>query len=255
MWTRAFTGCPARCGSRSEASRRFIASWRASWYRSGRVRRSPAPAGADRASRTACTMAAHSGLRSPWMTPAPSKVVCTDTPRSGPGFPSGSGWARRARSSAQIAARVRRPAPSRAAVMRISSASRRYSPGMALVHLASCRATDLVSTSPSARAASRTWWSRARAWRAWYSAAWAFLAVESPQEPAADGRLPRVGLLEGPQHLGEGSGGHGGRVSVGHEAHDRAQHLHGVVHVRWDHHGAHGGCVTPLGLDRLCVRY
>ena len=158
MWTRALTGCPARCGSRSEASRRRIASASASWYRCGRVRRSPPPAGADRASRTAWTIAAHSGVRSPWMTPAPSKVVSRDTPRSSRGSLSSSGSrsAVRARISAQIAARPRRSTPARAAATRISSASARYSSGMALVHLASCRASDLVSTQPSASAASST---------------------------------------------------------------------------------------------------
>jgi len=54
----------------------------ASAYRWGRVRRSPPPAGADSASSTACTITAHSGVRSPRRTPAPSKVVSTDTPRS-----------------------------------------------------------------------------------------------------------------------------------------------------------------------------
>ena len=43
---------------------------------------------------------------------------------------------------------------------------------MARVHLASCRASDLVSTQPSASAACRTRWLRASAWTARCSAAW-----------------------------------------------------------------------------------
>ncbi len=54
------------------------------------------------------------------------------------------------------AARPRRLVPARPAATRISSASARYSSGMARVHLANCRATDLVSTYPSASAVSST---------------------------------------------------------------------------------------------------
>ena len=116
----------------------------------------------------------HSGLRSPWITPAPSNVVSRDTPRSrcSPWSSSGSRSAVRARISAQIAARPRRSTPARAAATRISSAVPRYSAGMALVHLASCRASDLVSTQPSASAACSTRWPRASAWTARCSAAW-----------------------------------------------------------------------------------
>ena len=42
-WTRALTGCPARSGSSSAASRRRIASCSASWYRCACVRVSSAP--------------------------------------------------------------------------------------------------------------------------------------------------------------------------------------------------------------------
>ncbi len=51
--------------------------------------------------------------------------------------------------------------PDRAAATRITSASSRHSSGMARVHFASCRATDLAMTWPSVSAASRTGWSRA----------------------------------------------------------------------------------------------
>src|SRR6266568_3804823 len=65
MWTRALTGCPARSGSRPAARSRRIDSWSASWYRWACVRVSSAPAGADSASSTAVTTAAHCGVRSP----------------------------------------------------------------------------------------------------------------------------------------------------------------------------------------------
>ncbi len=105
------------------------------------------------------------------MTPAPSKVVSSDTPRSSRGSlsGSGSGSAVRARIPAQIAARPRRFTPARAAATRMSSASARYSSGMTRVHLASCRASDVVSTQPSASAACSTRWLRASAWTAGYS--------------------------------------------------------------------------------------
>ena len=156
--TRALTGCPARCGSRPEASSRFIASASASWYRCGLVRRSPPPFGADSASRTAWTIAAHSGVRSPRMTPAPSRVVSRNTARSSAGSrPSGSGGTVRDRISAQICASARRSAPARAAATRISSAWARNSAGIAWVHLASCRACDLVTALVRSPASSGSW--------------------------------------------------------------------------------------------------
>ena len=60
----------------------------------------------------------------------------------------------------------------RAAATKIPSASCRYSSGMARVHLASCRASDLVTTQPSARAACRAGWSRATFSTARCSPAW-----------------------------------------------------------------------------------
>ena len=82
MCAQTLTGCPARSGSRPEATRRRIASSSASWYRCACVRSSSAPAGADSASSTVPTTAAHSGVRSPVITPAPPKVVTSRTARS-----------------------------------------------------------------------------------------------------------------------------------------------------------------------------
>ena len=70
---------PAACPL---ATRRRIASASASWYRCSWVRSSSAPAGADSASSTLATTAAHSGVRSPVSTPAPWNVVSSRTPRS-----------------------------------------------------------------------------------------------------------------------------------------------------------------------------
>ncbi len=115
MWASALTGAPARFGNNPDASSRRIASSSASWYRCGWVRRSPPPAGADSASSTDVTIAAHSAVRSPRMTPTPSTVVSTDTDRSSrgssSGSSSGSGPAVRSRISAQIAASPRRSTP------------------------------------------------------------------------------------------------------------------------------------------------
>ena len=77
MCAHTLTGCPARSGSRSAATRRRIASASASWYRWSFVRSSSFPAGADSASSTAATAAAHSGVRSPCTTPAPPNVVAS----------------------------------------------------------------------------------------------------------------------------------------------------------------------------------
>ena len=82
MCTRALTGCPARSGSSPAVTSRCIASCSASWYRWAWLRVSSAPAGADSASSTAPTTEAHSGVRSPVSTPAPSKVVSSLTDRS-----------------------------------------------------------------------------------------------------------------------------------------------------------------------------
>ena len=110
------------------------------------------------------------------MTPAPSKVVPTHTARSrssssSPSWPSwlfsrrpsapsgpgsGSGFAVRSRISPQIFARSRRSAPARAAATTSSSALARYSAGITRVHLATCSASDLDSTQPSASAACST---------------------------------------------------------------------------------------------------
>ena len=80
--TQVLTGCPARSGSRPLAVSRRIASASASWYRWPLVRSSSFPAGADSASSTAATAAAHSAVRSPCTTPAPPIVVASFTSRS-----------------------------------------------------------------------------------------------------------------------------------------------------------------------------
>ena len=72
MCAQALTGCPARSGSRFAAVSRRIASCRASWYRWPLVRSSSFPAGADSASSTAATAAAHPAVRSPCSTPGPA---------------------------------------------------------------------------------------------------------------------------------------------------------------------------------------
>ena len=82
MCTQVLTGCPARSGTRLAAVSRRIASASASWYRCPLVRSSSFPAGADSASSTAATAAAHSAVRSPCMTPAPPIVVASFTSRS-----------------------------------------------------------------------------------------------------------------------------------------------------------------------------
>ena len=76
------TGCPARSGSSPAVTSRCSASCSASWYRCAWLRSSSAPAGADSASGTVPTIDAHSGLRSPVRTPAPSNVVSSLTDRS-----------------------------------------------------------------------------------------------------------------------------------------------------------------------------
>ena len=81
-YTQALTGCPARSGSSPAVTSRCMASCSASWYRWAYVRVSSAPAGADSASSTAVTTEAHSGVRSPVSTPAPSNVVSSLTDRS-----------------------------------------------------------------------------------------------------------------------------------------------------------------------------
>ena len=88
MWTHAFTGCPARSGSSPAVTSRRIASCSPSWNRCAWLRVSSAPAGADSASSTVPTTAAHSGDRSPCSTPAPPNVVSSLTDRS----PNASSW-------------------------------------------------------------------------------------------------------------------------------------------------------------------
>ena len=88
MCAQALTGCPARSGSSPAVTSRCIASCSASWYRCAWLRSSSAPAGADSASSTAVTIDAHSGVRSPDSTPAPSNVVSSRTDRS----PNASSW-------------------------------------------------------------------------------------------------------------------------------------------------------------------
>ena len=82
MCAHTLAGCPARSGSSPAVTSRCIASCRASWYRWAWLRVSSAPAGADSASSTVATTEAHSGVRSPVSTPAPSNVVSSFTDRS-----------------------------------------------------------------------------------------------------------------------------------------------------------------------------
>jgi integrase/recombinase XerD len=154
MCTRALTGCPARSGSSPPAIRRLIASASASWYRWAWVRVSCAPAGADSASSTAPTTAAHAGVRSPPSTPAPPNVVSSRTARSSnarPGFSSGTSGRDRSYNSAASPARSRRSIPARAAVTRIASAAGRHSRGSLSVQPQIARPNDSdISRSASA---------------------------------------------------------------------------------------------------------
>jgi hypothetical protein len=124
MCTQAFTGCPARSGSRFAATSRRIASASASWYRWSRVRSSSFPAGAPSASSTRPTSSAHSAVRSPCTTPAPPNVVASFSPRSVKSR-SGSSSGRSARACsyicAAIAASSSTPSPAVAAATRSSS--------------------------------------------------------------------------------------------------------------------------------------
>ena len=75
MWTTAWVSAPARAGTRRARSSRVQASCSASWNRCPSVRSSSGPAFLPRASSTARTAVAHSGVRSPRITPASPKVV------------------------------------------------------------------------------------------------------------------------------------------------------------------------------------
>ena len=135
--TRARTGWPARPGSRPAASSRRIASSSASWYRCAWLRLSSAPAGAPSASSTAPTTAAHSGVRSPDITPAPWNVVSRCTARSSDvraGSSSGRSDRDRWYISAASPARSRRSIPALAADSKIASAAGRQSSGSLSVH-------------------------------------------------------------------------------------------------------------------------
>jgi hypothetical protein len=77
------------CGRGCAGSWFVFASWSASWYRCSLVRSSSPPARPASASSTVPTMLAHSGVRSPWMIPAPWNVIWTVTDRSSKA-PSGS---------------------------------------------------------------------------------------------------------------------------------------------------------------------
>ena len=138
-----FTGCPARSGSNLAATSRRMASCSASWYRWSRVRSSSFPAGADSASSTLATTAAHSGVRSPFITPAPWNVVSSRTPRS-PNAWSGSSSGRSDRArwyiSANSADRSASPSPAAAALTSSSSDSWRYFSGSRPVHWQIARA-------------------------------------------------------------------------------------------------------------------
>src|SRR5271166_819661 len=125
---------------------------------------SSAPAGADRASSTVVTTAAHSGVKSPFNTPAPPNVVSSRTDRSS-NSPSGSlsGVSGRDRASISPAssARPRRSIPDFAAPTRIVSAASRQSSGSLSVHWHTVRAND-SDISPSASARAIWGWAAAR---------------------------------------------------------------------------------------------
>ena len=142
MWAHTLTGWPARSGSSPAASSRRIASCRPSWYRCSLVRVSSAPTGAASDSSTAVTTAAHSGVKSPFSTPAPPNVVSTVTRRSSNAdsvSPSCSGRDR-AYISAASSASPAKSAPAADAATKIASAASRQSPGSLSVQSHSFRA-------------------------------------------------------------------------------------------------------------------
>ena len=162
--THAFTGCPARSGTRSLATSRRMASASASWYRCSFVRSSSFPAGAPSASSTRPTTSAHSGVRSPWITPAPPNVVASFSPRSAKSRPgSSSGRSPRARSyiCAASDASSSTPSPPAAAASSSSSDSSRNFSGSRLVHRQISRPTD-SETCRAASAATTFGWVRVR---------------------------------------------------------------------------------------------
>ncbi len=155
MCTKTFTGCKASSGSMRAAASRRIASPSASWQRCSCVLVSSASAGADMASSTACTAAAHSGVRSTCSTTAPHSVVTSRSARySNDSSLSRSGSSARDRSyiSANSPARSDSNSAETAASARILSASsRRYSSSL-YVHRHNVSDTD-SEISPAAKAA------------------------------------------------------------------------------------------------------
>jgi hypothetical protein len=107
----------------------------ASWNRCPSVRGSSGPAFFPSASKTACTAAAHSAVRSPRITPAPPNVVLTCTYRSSNPSSPASGREARHRSSATpaIIRRSSSDAPAAAACTRIVIVAARSSAGSFLV--------------------------------------------------------------------------------------------------------------------------
>ena len=120
-----WTAWPATSGRQLLAISRRQASSRASWRRWAFVRSSSGPAFFPRDSSTACSAAAHSGVRFPSRWPAPSKCVDRVTARRvNPSSPSWSGGAQRDKISSARPCRSARSAPPAAAASRIWSASR-----------------------------------------------------------------------------------------------------------------------------------
>ena len=82
MCTATWVSAPARSGTIFAPISSSQPACSASWNRCPSVRVSSAPAFLPSASSTACTAAAHSGVRLPRITPAPPNVVAACTYRS-----------------------------------------------------------------------------------------------------------------------------------------------------------------------------
>ena len=131
MCTATWVSAPARSGTIFAPISSSQPACSASWNRCPSVRGSSAPAFLPSASSTACTAAAHSGVRFPRITPAPPNVVPACTYRSSNPSSSASGRDARHRSTA-TPAMIRRSssdAPACAACTRILIVSARSSAG------------------------------------------------------------------------------------------------------------------------------
>ena len=151
----AWVSAPARAGTSRARSSRVQASCSASWNRWPSVRSSSGPAFLPSASRTARTAVAHSGVRSPRITPASPNVVPSWTYRSPGSGSSASGCCARQVSIAHAAmvARSSVDAPAAAASSRMRSVSSRICAGSLRVQSAMVKAREPVM-SPAASAAS-----------------------------------------------------------------------------------------------------